>query len=64
MFTLNDGRQICQLEKGEEFSFKGDKKVYVFGGCDGNYATVFSSLKDYKEFKNPSYVENSTRIAG
>lgn len=54
--------QINELNKGTLFTFTGDSKQYVFGGCDGRYAKVFESLKDYKKFKNVAYVDCSTHI--
>ena len=56
--------RIDELSEGELFSFAGDSKhtLYVFGGCDGHYGRVFSSLKDYRKFKNVAYVEAYTTI--
>lgn len=55
--------RIYELDEGELFSFVGDKNtLYVYGGCDGHYCKVFSSLKDYKKFKNVAYVEAYTTV--
>ncbi len=55
---------LYDLKPGSPFKFNGDKTrtTYWFKHLDGQYAQVFSSLKDMNKFNNPSFISGGTII--